>query len=521
MIDMMKHKHLILVGLFVLVIVALASPILTYPLGRDQGEFATIGRGLLDGRVPYTDLWNPKPPAVFVVYSAVIALFGETTQAIRLIDLMLFVGMTPALYWIARGWDVTAGASRSGLIAIAGFGAFYFSESFWTLSQNDGIALLPMVLSAVFALKTLDNQRSALWAGLAGVMCGVVIWFKYPFGLFALALIVAQIINRRGEWRRLRTEAVAFALGGGVVLGAGALVLHQLGALNAMIESARVTSEYTRLSYADIFGAVTWEQALTDRWRQWGVLVPLVMIYPLVLWRDPFTNPVSRVIGLWLVSAVLILLVQAKGYDYHWLPMLPPLVLIAAWSITALIQRLPSRLPRVWLSGGVIGVLLVMLFGRVWLPNMDYLTGAQDRLAYYEGFRGGEFVAGESHRVVDYLRERNVYGDSLFIYGFRAEVYYLTGLRPATRFIFQFPLVGAWYPATWRQENVDVLWAALPPYVLVLRGDFMPWVTGRDLDSNSLLQEDTELNNWLIFNYELDAEIDNFLIYHRKASPGG
>ena len=50
-----------LVGL----IIVLASPILTYPLGRDQGEFATIAQGILWGRVPYLELWNPKPPAIF------------------------------------------------------------------------------------------------------------------------------------------------------------------------------------------------------------------------------------------------------------------------------------------------------------------------------------------------------------------------------------------------------------------------------------------------------------------------
>ena len=49
---------------------------MTYPLGRDQGEFATIGRGVLDGRIPYVDLWNPKPPAVFYVYAAAMRCSG-------------------------------------------------------------------------------------------------------------------------------------------------------------------------------------------------------------------------------------------------------------------------------------------------------------------------------------------------------------------------------------------------------------------------------------------------------------
>ncbi|MGV2437474.1 MAG UNVERIFIED_CONTAM: hypothetical protein LVT10_23355 [Anaerolineae bacterium] len=95
---------------------------------------------------------------------------------------------------------------------------------------------------------------------------------------------------------------------------------------------------------------------------------------------------------------------------------------------------------------------------------------------------GGEYVASESVAMAQWLREHVPPTDTLYIWGFRPEIYYLSQLRPATRFIFQFPLVGAWYPPEWKQENVDVLWASLPPYVLVLQADYMPWVTGRDAD---------------------------------------
>ncbi|MEL6269662.1 MAG: hypothetical protein AAFR22_07610, partial [Chloroflexota bacterium] len=137
---------------------------------------------------------------------------------------------------------------------------------------------------------------------------------------------------------------------------------------------------------------------------------------------------------------------------------------------------------------------------------------------YHAHFIGGEFVADESLHVSQYLREHTTPNDTLYIWGFRPEIYYMSDLRPASRFIFQFPLVAEWYPPEWQQQNVDTLWASLPPYVVVVQGDFMPWVTGVDADSNTLLQSYTELNNWLIFNYERDTQIGNFLIWRRKAS---
>ena len=156
------------------------------------------------------------------------------------------------------------------------------------------------------------------------------------------------------------------------------------------------------------------------------------------------------------------------------------------------------------------------MVAQIWPDALPYLRGRESQAAYHAHFRGGEFVAAESLAVADYLRERTTAGDSLYIWGFRPEIYYLTGLNPATRFIFQFPLVGTWYPAAWRQENVDVLWAALPPYVLVLQVDYMPFVTGRDEDSHTLLNEYNELSDWLSFNYEPDIQIGNFFLWRRK-----
>ncbi|PJF26646.1 MAG: hypothetical protein CUN53_07060, partial [Phototrophicales bacterium] len=130
-------------------VIAAALPILTYPLGRDQGEFAVIGRGLLDGKIPYVDLWNPKPPAVFLVYAAAIAAFGRTAEAVRAIDLILIPPTLLAVAWIGRRTLGQAG----GWLAAALMALAYFNETFWTLSQNDGIALLPMALAAVCVIK--------------------------------------------------------------------------------------------------------------------------------------------------------------------------------------------------------------------------------------------------------------------------------------------------------------------------------------------------------------------------------
>jgi hypothetical protein len=588
------RHHGLLLALIAFVLL-LALPTLTYPLGRDQGEFATIGRGLLEGRVPYRDLWNPKPPAVFYLYAGAMSIFGQTTAALRALDLLLMPGMMLGLYWIGtRLYSRTVGLWAALLFAI-----FYFTETFWTLTQNDGLVLLPMILALACVVEASHRpaRTARLLLFIAGALAGIVFWFKYPFVLFIglLALVIWMgfrfpvasyrrstigdpppasssphhpITSSPASSSLVTRRSLLFLLFLLGLLTTGlsfALYLLTIGAMPDLIESARVTSQYTALTFNWPEFSALLTTALGFRWSHWGLLFVLAGLglilsclrlpqrsnessvlgtekpsttnqqslltnhQPLITNRQslttnhqpPATSHQRLTLLLWLLTALAIMLVQAKAYDYHWLPMLPPLALLGGVGVEGIQKWISGRdlsRPYGMATAIIIGGVLIMLIGlNTWGRAWPYLTGQIDQQTYYQGFQAGEFVASESLEVAEYLRARTTPGDSLTIWGFRPEIYYLSGLNPATRFIFQFPLVGSWYPLKWRQQHVDTLWAAMPPYVIVAQVDYMPWVTGTNADSNTLLQGYTELNNWLIANYERDAQIGNLFLWRRKS----
>ncbi len=539
MLGRLLKRDWLLVSLLLVVVCLIALPVLSYPLGRDQGEFATIGRGILNGRTPYTELWNPKPPAVFYVYALAMRLLGQTAMALRTIDFLVVPVCSLCLFWIGQHLI----NRRIGLWAALLFPVFYFTETFWTLTQNDGIVLVPMLLAMVCTLWVVSHQSSVngqkpntrwmfVYALSAGALAGYIVWYKYPFALFGVLLGVIYLGLRwqaraSAPFNRRDVYAIAaFILGGIVTIGGGVLLLMAQGAWGEFLRSAQVTAQYTALTFnfndfRDLMGT-----AIAYRWHYWGLLFVLALVGVVASRQSSVARPIPNfsthaqysllLLFAWLVVGLIIMLVQAKGYDYHWLPMLPPLVLTAAPGVDWLHRLISRVLKPIIVSAMFVLVFLLILAAGIWPTTWKYLTGQEDQVTYFGRFVAGEFVADESLKVAQLLRERVVQGDSLYIWGFRPEVYYLSGLNPATRFIFQFPLVGSWYPPEWRKENVDTLWAALPPYVLVLQVDYMPWVTGSHEDSNSLLQEYTDLNNWLVFNYERDTQIGNFFVWRRK-----
>lgn len=524
-----RREHLWLAAA-IFAVLLLALPTVTYPFGRDQGGFATIGRGIADGRTMYLDIWDIKPPATFYVYAVAISLFGRTSEAVRLIDLLIYPPIALGLYFIGK----RIASARVGIWAALLFGVFYFTETFWTLTQSDGIVLLPMVLAFACALKAAESaKRSALWAFVAGVLCGSAIWFKYPFALHIGAVAFAYVWMRRTAHQPLRWRDVLAFAGGGVSIGlVGVLHLMAIGAWEALLQSITLTTTYTGLEL-DGFGE-TVRLALDFRWQHWGALFLLVLVALVYGLRRISRASRWWLVVAWLVAAGAILLMQLKLFDYHWLPLLPPLALAGAGALEAAIgtfihplfplyaveRGTRTKFARGEVLRAVAAVALLCAMGvTIGARTLPYLTGQQDIMAYYHQFQGGELVADESLAVVNYLRERTIPGDSLFIWGFRPEVYYLSGLNPAVRFIGHYATISSWYPPEWKQEQVDTLWAALPPYVLVLQADYLPWALGTNQDSNTLLQGYTELNNWLEFNYERDTQIGNFFIWRRISTP--
>jgi 4-amino-4-deoxy-L-arabinose transferase-like glycosyltransferase len=513
-----------------------------------------------------------------------MALFGQTAPALRAIDLIVAPFILASIYWLGT----RVYSRRAGLWAALLFGVFYFTETFWTLTQNDGIVLLPMTLAMVCVFKAAESgRRTWLWALIAGLLCGWTFWFKYPFVLFIGAAGLSYALLRSNAAPRIRrSDTAAFTIGLLSVILGGIGVLMALGAWDALVESARVTSQYTALSlnWADFSDAI--RVTVGFRGSHWGLLFVLAAAGIMVA-LTPVPSPSGRgerkavpnlsesgkVLLLWLDAGLLIMLAQAKVYDYHWLPMLPPLTLFGAIGIERVLKivfepqttlptaaqsdehkeneehivgAVPALPPRNFEAAMAVGAtaslrlaygsplrptlpirgllsiliavaLLAILANGIWSRALPYLTGQEDQITYYHHFQGGEFMADESQLVADFLRARVMPGDSLYIWGFRPEVYYLTRLNPPTRFIFQFPLVADWYPEEWKEENVEILWAALPPFVLVLQVDYMPWVTGSHEDSNTLLQDYDDLNDWLIYNYERETMIGNFIVWQRKS----
>src|SRR5215510_6079066 len=73
-----------------------------------------IGLGWLDGRLPYIDVWDMKPPGIFALNAAVFAIFPNSFGALAIVEGFFIVACALTIYALLRQWRASRGGGRSG-----------------------------------------------------------------------------------------------------------------------------------------------------------------------------------------------------------------------------------------------------------------------------------------------------------------------------------------------------------------------------------------------------------------------
>jgi len=506
--------------------VTLLAPMLTYPFGRDQGVFACGADVLRRGGVLYRDFWDLKPPGVYYLYWAALAAFGRSMLAPRLLDLIWTLATAGLLAALGRRLL----SPWMGLAGVYLFLARYaLGFDYWHTAQGDGFASLPLSLAAL-AMLAAERRRSWWLAAACGGLVGAAVIIKFTLAVF-LALPFIALLAARDQHRRARLlRGSAYLLGSAAVVGGAAVYFWSAGALRDMIEilfiwNARYAEIRPTAPMPIVIAYQTGRFLLGGEHLVLKLTGLLAMIGVADLALRPEAGRLRWLLPGWLGVMLAQVWAQGKYFEYHWLPALPPLALLAGQGAAAAWRLLRDHvrsqlLARACAAAGLLALLVSFAagyrahFGRA----INYASGGLPAAEFLTDFNDprGDFSITADLSVASYLRAETPPGDPIFIWGFEPIVYFLADRRPASRFISQQPLVTAWSPPEWRRELIAALLSQRPRCILIVHDDFMPWVTLRPYDSAEELARYPELADLLRRHYHPAARIDDFDILERN-----
>jgi hypothetical protein len=218
-------------------IVLFGLPTLIIPLATDQILYALGARTVLDGGQLYRDLWEIKPPLVYLIYAVPLGLFGEHMEAVRVLDLINTAIAMTAVYLLTRRLF----SDRAGVLA-----AVFYGFTYLTWARYDGLAEAESFMAAPLALALycyLPDDRGSPGRTLAAGAClGVAFALKSSVILFVPALPAAELLLRRRDgWSPAGAAQRLTLAGAGFLIVPAALVVYLAGggALDDFIDIQR------------------------------------------------------------------------------------------------------------------------------------------------------------------------------------------------------------------------------------------------------------------------------------------
>jgi hypothetical protein len=503
-------------------------PGIVEPMGPDQGVYSTIGWGLRRGLVLYRDLWDVKPPGIYLTYLLGFALFGTRETSIFWLDYL--AGALTALVIFDLGRRVVSlrfGALAAAVFAIGtlpaarhplgGFLERAISEKFISL----------LAAAAAWATVVAITRTHDRWSLGAGLFVGLAAVFK-PFALvyWPAFLLWTWFVTDTARARRFAMYSVIGVL---IVPLMTFIWLWAEGVLgDAWVALVGFNRAYLTVGGKGVgfivnrFAHEVWGRMKTD--EVW-CLGSLSAVIALCAWRWRSTRPGwAASLGIvWLGAALVAILANGpRMFATYFVPPLVPLCLLFAWLLDqTLASRQRWRLAAGLLVAGVTGAMLVRSgsvnrAASVTSWDARYLAGHSDRQEYLGRFQSRAsraFSAADNAQLADYVRTHTDPSDRIFVFGMTGGTYFSSGRLPASRFLFVYPAVSNIIDRP--EFHVETLAAELtrtaPRYIVLQRhnGDsFSGWRAEDSFAAPPMVA--------LLRDYGRETEIGDFVLYRRN-----
>ncbi|MBC7843293.1 MAG: hypothetical protein H7099_13315 [Gemmatimonadaceae bacterium] len=426
-------KDRLLLGVAV-VFVGWSALAVTLPLSGDAGVFAWLADTAHRGGAPYVDAWDTKGPAAWLPSLLVQSIAGRTAWAIRVFDIAMLLAALVALRVAAR----RLGQPGAGRIAIALYVLWYTSLDYWQSAQPDGWVAAWLIVATALAM-----AGGPLRMLVAGALIGLCTMVK-PFYLGFLVVCSMIVLATPGQpvARRARDLGVIL-LGFSAAVTLQLLALRQFGALDGFFEVQR----WNRDVYAGL--GDPWLTRIPAIFKgsllmPWGIVGPIALFGAIRPTRAHRRAIAALTVGF--LGAIAGVMLQGKGWTYHWLPMLPFLALLADIGFAALRTETAGEIAGRfrWLA-----LLLAFAIGGI-TPLQQFYRFARSRgsIEAREQYERHEFryygrQAGSVYAIVDSLASLPHTGPdapAILVWAMQPGPQVLRGARIPTRFAVIRPL---------------------------------------------------------------------------------
>ncbi|NCA84823.1 MAG: hypothetical protein EOM83_04525 [Clostridia bacterium] len=463
---MERYGYVLLLVLLVLTAL-LRLRLLGVPLERDEGEYALFGQLMLRGIPPYQAVYSMKFPGTHFFYALIMLLFGQTATGIHLGLLLINAATITFLYLLMRRLT----SASAALLAAGVFALLSVSPTVLGFAGHATHFVLLMAMAGLWLLQISLQNKKALWMLAAGVLLGAALLMKQSgvfFSFFGAASIVLwTIINDKGNLRRFARNMMMYFAGGIIPIIIITLLLLYWDVWERFWFWA---IEYSFSYTEQVPAGRAWRHLIDNSlyvmegWVAVWIVAAVGVVVLFIVKRFRQQRFSQYYLLLFLIFSLLSLVPGFYFRPHYYVMLLPAIAMFAAIALDYLASAAASASRRKWLPA-LSGVLLLVLIIMGIRHHRNYFF--KDTPAEISRNIYGLNPFPESEAIGDFIKKNSNPGDTLAVIGSEPQLYFYSGLMPATGYIYTYSLMELHSYNKQMQQEMIVEVEAAHPQILV------------------------------------------------------
>ena len=448
----------------VLIILVIRYGMISVPLERDEGEYAYGGQLILQGILPYQQLYNMKLPGIYAAYAVLMTVFGQTHMGIHLGLMFINAATIVLVFLLAKQlYD-----SIVGLVSAAAFAIMSLLPSVQGIFANAEHFVILFAIGALWILaKALDEDRSWLLL-ISGFLLGCGFLMKQhgaAFILFGgLYILIEQIRFRPVRWRHLFFKAGLFTVGAIIPYGITCLIFVFSGAFEKFWFWTFIYAKaYSTLAPLGVGWRLFYDRALNI--IQSAPLIWLLIFLGLpALVLDKHARRRLIFVGLFFVFSVMAICPGFYFRPHYFILLLPAAALLAGISTSAVTNRFLTNRPLILKYGLPLLLAGIFMFGSIYQHRhfLFKMTPIQLSRTVY-----GLNPFPEALQIAQFIRANTEENDRIAVLGSEPQIYFYAGRRSASGYVYMYAMMENHdYALTMQKEMIQEIESSHPKFIV-------------------------------------------------------
>ncbi|MCL5438695.1 MAG: hypothetical protein M1268_01760 [Patescibacteria group bacterium] len=420
--------------LFVFFFLRLPSLFEPYWYG-DEGIYQVVGMGINNNRLLYRDIWDNKPPLLYLLYS----FFSSDQFMLRFVSLIVGLSSVIVFFHLAK----TLFENKKIVFVSTSFFALFFGLPIieGNIANAENFMLLPIILSAFLLFKLTQSEFHKLPKMIlftSGLLLSVAFLFKvvavFEFTAFLLSLIF--INYKRQHLTALIKKVYPFLLGFFIPIIFAFLFFFIKGAFWDFYTAVFIQN----VGYIGYGNKLLIPQGL--------LIIKLIILSGFIFFlfkkRDKM-NPATIFILLWFLFSTFSAFFAQRPYTHYLLMLLPSFSLMIG---LIFFDKKYSKLISVLFIAVIILILSnFKLYDKNIAYYQNYLSFVLNQESVYSYQEFFDKQTPIDYELAQFIKNR-IGKDNLFIWGNNAQVYKLVNKLPPGKFIVA-------YHISMKSNNID------------------------------------------------------------------